>query len=89
MTWEDGSFNISRQREPVIDVMDSFYCNWSNKGLFSCQSDDETGNLADSPIGVMVAEMSSIYYVIGKGYVLLPALLFPISYFKQFHLFWF
>lgn len=69
---------MSRQREPVEDVMDSFYCNWSNKGLFSRQSDDETGNFSDSPIGVMVAEMSSIYYVIGKGYVLLPGLLFPI-----------
>lgn len=69
LTWEDGSFDISRIREPKEDAMDSFYCNWSNEGLFACQSDDETQNLAVSPIGVIVAEMSSIYYVMGKGIV--------------------
>ncbi|KAI5682547.1 hypothetical protein M9H77_03775 [Catharanthus roseus] len=67
LTWEDGSFDITRPREPTGDTMDSFYFNLSNEGLSSCQSDNQNKNLDDSQMGFMIAEMSSIYYIMGQG----------------------
>ncbi|KAL3531783.1 hypothetical protein ACH5RR_005304 [Cinchona calisaya] len=70
LVWDDGLFDFSKPIDLTEGIMQSVSFNSSNERFSSaCALSPQNGNLGDCPIEVAMAEMSSTYYVMGKGLV--------------------